>query len=77
MEEVHEAEVLAKCAEGRVLDCGAVGKPGVVDAELLRRCCVEFRDQVDPRGVRLKNARIVGSLDLAGLDVAISKRRSH
>jgi hypothetical protein len=74
MEEVREAEMLAKCAEGRVLDCGAVGKPGVVDAELLRRCCVQFSDQVDPRGVRLKNARIVGSLDLAGLDVPFPLR---
>jgi hypothetical protein len=45
-----------------------------VDAGLLRRCCVEFRDEIDPRGVRLKGAVVAGSLDLAGLEVPFPLR---
>ncbi|MGD0245250.1 MAG: hypothetical protein ABSB59_33685 [Streptosporangiaceae bacterium] len=41
----------------------------MVDAGLLRRCCAEFRDEIDPRDVRLKGALAAGALDLAGLDV--------
>lgn len=34
---------------------------------MLRRCCAELRDQIDPRGVRLAGAVVAGPLDLAGL----------
>ena len=37
-----------------------------VDAALLRRCCLELKDQIDPRGLRLRHATVTGPLDLAG-----------
>jgi hypothetical protein len=40
-----------------------------VDAALLRRCCLELKDQIDPRGLRLRYATVTGPLDLAGLEV--------
>ena len=45
-----------------------------MDAELLRRCCHRLGDQIDPRGLRLHGAAIVGSLDLAGLEVPFPVR---
>jgi len=74
MEEVAVAEALEEWAHGRVLDCWAGGARRVVDAGLLRRCCVEFRAEIDPRGVRLKGAVVAGSLDLAGLEVPFPLR---
>ena len=46
----------------------AVGRRPV-DAALLRRCCLELKDQIDPRGLRLRHATVTGPLDLAGLEV--------
>jgi hypothetical protein len=69
MEEVGEAEVVAACAAGRVLECGDGSTRRSVDAALLRRCCDELNGQVDRRGIRLRQAAIAGSLDLSGLDV--------
>ena len=40
-----------------------------VSAALLRRCCLELKDQIDPRGLRLRHATVTGPLDLAGLEV--------
>ncbi len=40
-----------------------------VDAALLRRCCLGLKDQIDPRGLRLRHATVTGPLDLAGLEV--------
>ncbi len=74
MEEVTLAEALGEWAQGQVLDCWAGGARRAVDAGLLRRCCVEFRDEIDPRGVRLKGAVVAGSLDLAGLEVPFPLR---
>jgi hypothetical protein len=60
MEEAAVAEALAEWAHGRVLDCRAGGARRVIDAGLLRRCCTEFRDEIDPRGVRLTGAVVAG-----------------
>ena len=68
------AAALGEWAQGRVLDCWAGGARHVVDAGLLRRICVEFRDEIDPRGVRLKGAVVGGTLDLAGLEVPFPLR---
>ena len=74
MEKVGEAELLAAARAGQELDCadGAGRRP--VAAELLRRCCHQLKDQIDPRGLRLRRASIAGSLDLAGLDVPFPVR---
>lgn len=71
MDEVSEAELLECVAAGRDLDGG--GRQ-VVDAGLLRRLCLQLRDKVDPRGVRLRNATVSGQLDVAGLDVPFPLR---
>ncbi len=74
MSEVHEAELLDACRQGTVLDCGNGDTRRAVDAAALRRCCLELRDQIDPHGVRLRNAAILGALDLAGFDVPFPLR---
>src|SRR6266516_6141436 len=74
MDQVGEAELLTAAAAGDVLVCGDDSARRCVDAALLRRCCRELRDQVDPRGVRLSGASITGRLDLAGLDVPFPLR---
>jgi hypothetical protein len=74
VDEVSEAEVLDSAVAGRVLDCADGGTRRVVDAALLRRLCLVLKDQVDPHGVRLRNAAIAGSLDIAGIDVPFPLR---
>jgi hypothetical protein len=74
VEEVSEADVLECVRAGRVLDCAEGAIRRRVDAGLLRRLCLEPRDRVDPRGLRLRNAAIVGLLDLAGLEVPFPLR---
>ena len=74
MDQVGEAELLTAATAGQVLVCGDGAARRPVPADLLRRCCRELRDQVDPRGVRLRGAEVTGSLDLAGLDVPFPLR---
>jgi hypothetical protein len=74
MNKVGEAELLAAAGAGRPLVCGDAGRFRCVDAALLRRCCHELRDQIDPRGIWLQHAAIAGSLDLAGLEVKFPLR---
>lgn len=74
MHEAGEAEFLAETTAGRVIDFGAGGGRWAVGAGLIRRCCHALRGQVDPLGIRLRNAVVVGSLDLAGLEVPFPLR---
>jgi hypothetical protein len=74
MDETDETELLAAGKAGRVLELGADGRRRSVDASVLRRCCHELKDQIDPRGIRLRNAMIVGTVDLAGLEVPFPLR---
>ena len=74
MDEVGEAELLAAASAGQIAECGADGNRRPVQAELLRRCCHRLKDQIDPRGLRLRSAAIVGSLDLASMDVRFPVR---
>lgn len=74
MGDIGEAELLAAASTGEAFD-GAVGAGRRrVDAELLRRCCLQLREQIDPRGLRLRNATVAGSVDLAGLHVPFPVR---
>lgn len=84
-DEIDEAELQSALRGGEPVDGarpvgeqpadgGAVGAKRSVKAALLRRCCHELKDQVDPRGLRLRNAIIVGRLDLAGLSVPFPLR---
>jgi hypothetical protein len=70
MSEVDEDELLYACRAGEVLDCADGSTRRSINTELLRRCCLEHRDEVDARGVRLRNAAVVGVLDLAGVEVS-------
>jgi hypothetical protein len=74
MNETDEAELLAAGKVGRVLEFGADGRRGSVNASVLGRCCHELKDQIDPRGITLRNATILGVVDLAGLEVPFPLR---
>jgi len=73
MDEVRESELLTACRDGQWLDCMTPDGPRGVAAAMIRRCCRANTD-VDPRGLRLRNAVVLGSLDLAGLDVPFPLR---
>jgi len=68
-EQVGEAEIIAACAAGRILECGEGSTRRSVDAAVLRQCCDDLHGQVDRHGLRLRNAVIAGCLDLSGLDI--------
>jgi hypothetical protein len=74
MSEIDEAELLGAGRGGTVADAAMDGRKRTVQAALLRRCCHELKDQIDPRGLRLTNAVVVGCLDLAGLAVPFPLR---
>ena len=74
MEEVSDAELLAAGRLGRVLDCADGGARRPVGADLIRRCCLELKDQIDPRGLEFRYASVRGPVDLAGLDVPFPLR---
>ncbi len=69
MEDVGQAELLDAGRQGQILDGSHQGGRRPVDAALLRRCCLEFRDQIDPRGLRLHHVAVRGPVDLAGLTI--------
>jgi hypothetical protein len=71
---VDDAELIGAFREGRTADLAHGGARDPVDASLLRRCCLELKSQIDPRGINLRNAVIAGPLDLAGLDVPFPLR---
>ncbi len=78
--EIDEAELLGALRSGQPIDGGQAtdggeaGPKRTIQAALLRRCCHELKDQVDPRGLRLRNAVIAGCLHLAGLTVPFPLR---
>jgi hypothetical protein len=74
MDEIGEAELLAAAVAGRVLDCSNGSERRQIDAGLLRRCCHELKNQIDPRGMRLRSAAVIGTLDLGGLEVPFPLR---
>jgi hypothetical protein len=74
VDEITEAELLAAAGAGAIAECGVNGGRRSVDAELVRRCCWQLRDRIDPRGLRLRSAVITGRLDLAGMVVPFPLR---
>lgn len=73
MDEVRENELLAACLDGQWLDCMTGDGPRSLAADVIRRCCLA-EAEIDPRGLRVRNAVVLGSLDLAGLDVPFPLR---
>ena len=74
MDQIAEAELIDAGRSGAAVDAAADGVRRAVPAALLRRCCHELKDQIDPRGLRLTNAVVAGCLDLAGLAVPFPLR---
>jgi hypothetical protein len=74
MGEIDEAELVSAGQRGAVIDGMADGRKRTVQAALLRSCCHELKDRIDPRGLRLANVIVVGGLDLSGLLVPFSLR---
>ena len=72
--QIDESELTSAGQRGATIDGLAGGVRRTVDAAVLRRCCRELRDQIDPRGLRLTNAIVTGCLDLTGLVVPFSLR---
>jgi hypothetical protein len=74
VDQIDEAELMSAARSGVVLNGTVEGVMRSVEADLLRACCHELGDEVDPRGLRLKNAVVAGCLDLTGLVVAFPLR---
>jgi hypothetical protein len=74
VDEIGEAELLSLIRNGRAIEGSLHDAKRAVSADVLRRCCHELKDQVDPRGLQLKNAVVAGCLDLAGLTVPFPLR---
>ena len=55
MDKIDEAELVGAGRSGAVVDGAAGDDRRAALAALLRRCCHELRDQIDPRGLRLRN----------------------
>jgi hypothetical protein len=51
--EIDEAELISAGQSGVVVGGATGGMKRAVPAGLLRRCCHEFKDRIDPRGLRL------------------------
>jgi hypothetical protein len=74
MDEIDEAELTGAGRRGTVVGGAANGSRRTVQAALLRKCCHELRDTIDPRGLRMRNVTVAGSLDLTGLAVPFALR---
>ena len=74
MDEIGEDELISAGQSGAVLDGMKDGAKRAVPAAVLRNCCHDLKDQVDPRGLRLANARVTGCLDLTGMAVPFPLR---
>lgn len=68
MEQADESELVQAGQTGQLLD-GTGSRAQTIHADLLRKGCLELKEQMDPRGIRLKGLTVVGRLDLAGLAV--------
>lgn len=69
MDEIGASELLDAARAGEVLEGGINGTRRHIQASHIRRLCGTHKGRVDPRGIRVKNARITGELDLAGMVV--------
>jgi hypothetical protein len=74
MEEIEEEEVVVASGSGAATGTPAGGRKRMIRAAVLRRCCHELKERVDPRGLRLRNVAVTGHLDLSGLSVPFPLR---
>lgn len=71
---VDGAAILSASRAGQVLECGHGGVHALVDAATIRHVCQDLKDQVDPRGIWLRNAAVSGSLDFTAMEVPFPVR---
>lgn len=74
MEEIDQAELINAGLRGATVAGAIDGAKRPVQAAVLRKCCHELKDKIDPRGLLLSNAVVVGCLDLTGLAVPFPLR---
>ena len=72
--DVDESELARACRAGAVLDCADGDGRRTISARLLRRFCLKRKGRVDPHGIRIRNATVAGTLDLAGVEVPFPLR---
>lgn len=77
MDEISEAELVGAVRAGIQVPETAGDQQRGVSAGLLRRICHELQNEVDPRGLILRGAAIVGELDLAGLQIPFPLNFTH
>jgi hypothetical protein len=70
MDEIDEAQFAQAVAAGTVID----HREARIDAQLIRAFCVHRAGEVDPRGIRLRGLRVVGTLDLTAVEVPFGLR---
>ncbi|MCG5215823.1 hypothetical protein [Streptosporangium sp. KLBMP 9127] len=70
---LDEAAMLQAYAAGQVLR-PQDGAELVVEASLVRALCRRGREEIDPRGPAIEGARIVGDLDLSGMEIPFPLR---
>lgn len=75
--DVREAEIIRASRAGLAVDCQDGPGRRQLDAQIIRRCCHDLRDQVDPQGLLVRNAAVSGRLDLAGIEVPFPLRFEH
>src|SRR5688572_26770229 len=68
--DVDEAGLAAAVRAGAVFDANGAR----IEAELIRSFCLSRDGAVDPRGIRLRGAQVVGQLDLTAVEVPFGLR---
>ena len=66
-----ETQVVEAVRERQYLDFGASGRRDAIDAALIRHVLISRREELDPFGLRLANAQILGELDLRATAVSV------
>jgi hypothetical protein len=61
--------VIEAARASEIVDRSEGESRGMVAADLLRTLCRERRDEVDDRGLHLRNALVTGDLDLSAVTV--------
>lgn len=67
MSMIQESMVRRAARAGEIIDGRDGDVRSTIDAALIRRHCMEFAAETDPRGLRIRGALVVGHLELAAV----------
>ncbi|WP_214321213.1 hypothetical protein [Nonomuraea sediminis] len=70
---LDESSLLQACTAGQVIQ-PQDGEQLVIEAHLLRELCRRDPEELDPRGLAIRGARIAGGLDLSGMEIRFPLR---